>query len=89
MFYKATNQDGTDFGAVARIITETGEISSSEEKVVCTGTNRLLILVKVFVQADSQIEWKKLKRELSEIEKNYEQLLNEHLMIYQPLFFFV
>lgn len=87
LFYKATNQDGTDFGAVARIITESGEISSSEEKVVCTGTNRLLILVKVFVQADSQIEWKKLKRELSEIEKNYEQLLNEHLMIYQPLFF--
>ncbi|QGH32985.1 glycoside hydrolase family 95 protein [Gracilibacillus salitolerans] len=87
LFYKATNEDHTDFGAVARVIAEDGEVHADQGKVRCTNANSLLVLVKVFVKASSSIQWPILKVELSEINANYQQLLDEHLKIYQPLYF--
>ncbi|MGP4040034.1 glycosyl hydrolase family 95 catalytic domain-containing protein [Gracilibacillus sp. D59] len=87
LFYKATNEDNTDFGAVARVIAEEGEIRSDHGKLRCTNANNLLILVKVFVKANSSTQWTTIKEELSKINTSYQQLLEEHLQIYQPLYF--
>ncbi|SFL94066.1 alpha-L-fucosidase 2 [Gracilibacillus orientalis] len=87
LFYKATNEDNKDFGAVARVIADGGEISSDQGELRCTNADSLLILVKVFTNANRSTQWTTLKEELSKVNASYEQLLGEHLRIYQPLFF--
>lgn len=87
LFYKATNEDHKDFGAVARVITEEGDLISEQGKLRCANANSLLILIKVFVKASSTLQWPILKEALSEKDGNYEKLLHAHLRIYQPLYF--
>ncbi|MFC4402156.1 glycosyl hydrolase family 95 catalytic domain-containing protein [Gracilibacillus xinjiangensis] len=86
-YYKATNEDGADFGAVARIIAEGGEQEAEQGNIRCFNSTSLTVLVKVFVDGDSEQQWSQLRDELDDMDGNYEKLLNSHLEIYQPLYF--
>ncbi|MFD2654792.1 glycosyl hydrolase family 95 catalytic domain-containing protein [Gracilibacillus thailandensis] len=87
LFYKATNEDDTDFGAVARVIAEDGEVITDQQKLCCVNVSSLLILVKVFVQSSSSLQWPVLKEELANVTATYQQLLDNHVQVYQPLYF--
>ena len=63
IFYAATNDDDTDFGAVARITEE---------------ADRALVVLKVFVKGERSSDWKTLEAQLSEIEMDYAALLAPH-----------
>ncbi|SER35540.1 alpha-L-fucosidase 2 [Gracilibacillus ureilyticus] len=88
MYYKATNEDGEDFGAVAKIIAEDGFLNETDDGMLqCVDTSRLTVLVKVFIHGDNEQQWSLLKRELCNLNENYEDLLSAHLQFYQPLYF--
>jgi alpha-L-fucosidase 2 len=71
IFYAAQNDDGKDFGAVARV-----------EKIDDTAK----MIVKPFVGEDRQTAWARLKTELAEIEMNYDALLAPHAAEHRELF---
>lgn len=69
--YAATNDDGTDFGAVARVV---------------KGDNSAVIAVKLFVKEDRQSAWDRLKAELASTTMDYDVLLAPHAAEHGELF---
>jgi alpha-L-fucosidase 2 len=71
IFYAAQNDDGTDFGAVARVV-------KSE--------NRALVVLKMFVKGEREKDWAKLKPELDALDADYASLLAPHAALHGALF---
>ncbi|MGE4489437.1 MAG: glycoside hydrolase N-terminal domain-containing protein, partial [Kiritimatiellales bacterium] len=69
--YAARNDDGLDFGAVARRI-DVGNCAT--------------VIVKLFVKEDRQTAWTRLQNELLPIEMNYDALLAQHAAEHSELF---
>lgn len=84
--YAAKNDDGTDFGAVLRLITEEGQAAADEKGLRFVQAKKVLVLVKVFVKGERRKEWERLKRELSGMEPSYERLLASHAAVHGRLF---
>lgn len=89
-WYAAGNDDGTDFGAVLRVIPQggRGRVDTAEGFVHFAETERVLVLVKVFVQGERRSEIAKLKSELAGLaeELTYEGLLARHTALHTPLY---
>lgn len=85
--YSARNEDGLDYGAVLRVISEAGEVIPENNGLRISQTSEVLILIKVFANSEREREWARLKRDLLAENRNYDQLLAEHKTHYQPLFF--
>ncbi|OXM83643.1 glycosyl hydrolase family 95 catalytic domain-containing protein [Paenibacillus rigui] len=64
-WYAAANDDGTDFGAVLRVVTEGGQTTAADGGIRFKGAGRVLVLVKVFVQGQRTADWARLKQELA------------------------
>lgn len=71
IFYAARNDDGIDFGAVARVVKT---------------DVRALVVVKLFVKENRQSAWSRLKNELSGTEMSYDVLLAPHAAEHGKLF---
>ncbi len=71
IFYAAQNDDGTDFGAVARVFKDEG---------------RALVVVKMFVKGERSKDWKILNQELGTLSGSYEELLAPHAALHGELF---
>jgi alpha-L-fucosidase 2 len=89
-WYAAGNDDGTDFGAVLRVIPQGGggRLDTEEGFVHFGGMERVLVLVKVFVQGERHSEIARLKSELAGLpeELTYEELLASHTALHTPLY---
>ena len=86
LFYAGTNDDGTDFGAVAKIITE-GKMACQEDGVRICGGHRALVLIRVFVRsADREESFAQQKAELDQYRDAYGELLEEHRQLHEPLY---
>ncbi|WP_372798487.1 glycoside hydrolase N-terminal domain-containing protein, partial [Pontiella sp.] len=71
IFYAAKNDDGLDFGAVAR--------------VVKTGISALVVL-KMFVKGERSADWAELKKEIEALELDYAALLAPHAEAHGEIF---
>ncbi len=71
IFYAAKNDDGLDFGAVAR--------------VVKTGKSALVVL-KMFVKGERSADWAELKSEIEALEMDYAALLAPHAEAHGEIF---
>lgn len=86
LFYAATHQDGTDFGAVARIITSDGQLCHDQQQLIVKNAKQATILVKVFINGQRQTDWAALKAKLAAESKDYHSLLADHCQIHTALF---
>ena len=85
IFYAATNDDGLDFGAVARVITS-GALTPKDGAVSIDGSNDALILVKLFVKEPRATAWSRLKAELNGSCSDYNCLFARHAAEHRELF---
>ncbi|MDF7808063.1 glycoside hydrolase N-terminal domain-containing protein [Pontiellaceae bacterium B12219] len=69
--YAARNDDGTDFGAVARVYRD---------------TNRALVVLKMFVKGERKKDWPRLQTEIDLLDSNYAALLAPHAELHGELF---
>lgn len=86
VYYAGKNDDGTDFGAVMRVIPTGGQLTQTENAVRFTDCEKVLVLVKVFVTSGRNESWAKLKQELSMMNESYDRMLASHQTIHQRLF---
>lgn len=85
-FYGVQNDDDSDFGAVLRVIPTGGHIVNTANDIQFNNAEKVLILIKVFIKSERTKEWKRLKKELEDIDLDYDQLLDRHVNIHKPLF---
>lgn len=86
VYYAASGDDGTDFGAVLRVIADESEITCSEGRLILTGGSRALLLMHVFVKGVRERDWAQAAAKLSGVDLDYEQLLERHAELHRPLF---
>lgn len=92
--YAATNDDGTDFGAVARVLpllssapSSTGaQLASKQVRLEVRRARRILVVVGVFVRSERTRAWADLTRELNDVVMDYRALLAPHVVEHRELF---
>ncbi len=83
--FSARNDDGTDFGCVAKVICSGGTITKTADKFAIKNADRVLILAKTFVGARKEMIVPDLEEELALIKMPYEKLLKEHTAIHSKI----
>lgn len=86
IYYAAQNNDGTDFGAVARVVSRNGQMEAGAEGLHVRDSDSVVVIVKLFVQGNRHTEWKRLKREISSLKPCYGSLLASHVTEHGRLF---
>lgn len=78
LYYAATNDDGTDFGGVVRVITD-GGMSIEEERVLCIhNASDLTLLADFFIKEQRKEAFERLTHKLKSLNKTYEALMEAH-----------
>lgn len=86
LYYALENDNGTDFGAVAKVIAIGGTLANEDEKILVKDADSILVITKIFVLGSRQREWERLKHEISAIQHEYEILLDSHIQLHAPLY---
>ncbi|MCM3785743.1 glycoside hydrolase family 95 protein [Neobacillus mesonae] len=84
--FAARHEDGTDYGAVMHIQTDTGLVIPEGDRLRVRNAEEVLVLVKVFTGEARNAAWPRLKKELQEVEATYAELLEEHVKLHSALF---
>lgn len=84
--YAARNDDGTDFGAVARVSTDGGTLTGTEGGLQVEGGSSALIVIKVFVKGTRTSAWTELQDQLRALHDSYAALLTPHEALHRELF---
>jgi alpha-L-fucosidase 2 len=83
--YAARNDDGMDFGAVVRVVTDGTVIAKDDTLFVREGT-QAMVLIRMFVGQDRQVAWPAIKRQLGRIHGSYDELLLRHAAVHGEMF---
>lgn len=86
MCFSARSDSGAEFGAVGFINHYGGEQIVENGGITIRGAERILVLIKPFVESQREKEWKAAKESLKAIKSTYEKLLKEHTPIHNKLF---
>ncbi len=87
MCFAARNDDnGTDFGAVAKLHILGGSVRAEEDYVDVLHAQSVLILVKVFASGSREREWSNLKLQLDSCKDGYEKLFKAHAALHSKLY---
>lgn len=94
MWYAARNDDGTDFGAVARIVpleavdksSSAPEITAADGHIQVKGAGRILVLLGVFARGRRARDWPAVGEKLQQVVPDYQALLAPHLLEHRELF---
>lgn len=81
--YSARNDDGTDFGAVAKVLAS--ECKVTEKDIEACDDNEVLVLVKLFIKGQRNEAFNRLKKELDQVTLSYDELLGRHAAEHQSL----
>lgn len=80
--FAARNDDGTDFGCVAKVLCVGGVLTKTIDKFAVKGADKVLVLAKVFVLSQKEKAIAELEEELSLIKLPYDKMLKEHTAIH-------
>ncbi len=83
--YTAQNEDGTDFGAVARVLQTGGILTHTQEGITVTDATEVVVYVKLFVKAQRLQAIATAKKELAAIYLPYAEYLARHVALHEPL----
>lgn len=86
MYFSARSDNATEFGAVAFVNYYGGSMKADESGLHIAGADKVLVLIKPFIESQREKEWKTLKSKLSAIKLTYDKLLKEHTPLHNKLF---
>ena len=86
MYFSARSDNATEFGCVAFINHYGGSQVVSPTGITIKGADKVLVLLKPFVETQREKAWKELNLELKSIKSTYEKLLKEHTPLHNKLF---
>ncbi|GIP31464.1 glycoside hydrolase N-terminal domain-containing protein [Paenibacillus sp. J2TS4] len=79
-------KDGSEFGAVARIVSVGGSREVKEDKLVIAEADEVIILTRLFAQGESASQTQRLKEELLQLPADYNALFVGHQAEHRKLF---
>ncbi len=85
MCFSARSDSGAEFGAVGFINHYGGEQIVENGGITIRGAEKILVIMKPFVESQREKEWKAAKDSLKSIKATYEKLLKEHTPLHSKL----
>ncbi len=76
--FTARNDDGTDFGCVAKVLSPSGNMQRYDDKIEMKCADKVIVLAKTFVKKNKDEEVQKIMDELSLIKTPYEKMIKEN-----------
>ncbi|MCH5162901.1 MAG: glycoside hydrolase N-terminal domain-containing protein [Clostridiales bacterium] len=87
LYYSARSSSGADFGAVALVNYYGGREVIVGDAIKVSGAEKVIVLIKPFIETQREKAWKDGRTALSELSKlTYDKLLKEHHALHQKLF---
>ncbi|MDE7464760.1 MAG: glycoside hydrolase family 95 protein [Clostridiales bacterium] len=86
LYYSSRSSSGADFGAVAKVNFFAGKQEIVGDSIKITGAEKILVIIKPFIESPREKAWKECKTAISEIKLPYDKLLKEHQTLHQKLF---
>ncbi|MBP5593691.1 MAG: glycoside hydrolase N-terminal domain-containing protein [Clostridia bacterium] len=87
MYFSGRSDSGREFGCVAKITFMGGsQIVDNLNGIRIKGAEKILVLIKTFVESQKEKEWKAAKQELTSVKLTYDKLIKEHTAIHSKLF---
>lgn len=83
--FAAKDDDGTDFGMVAKFTVTGGIVKEENQTIYVTNANSVLVLIKVFAKGSAEREWQRAKGVLTTIKDGYDKLLKPHAVKHQKI----
>lgn len=84
--FAARNDNGSDYGAVAKLHVLGGSVRPNDGHVDVLRAQSVLLIVKTFTNGSREREWANLKTQLTAIKDGYEKLLKSHVAIHSKLY---
>ena len=85
--FSARNDDnGTDYGAVAKLTVLGGSVRADDDGVEITNAQSVLIVIKTFTGGSREREFTSLKQQLTAIKDPYDKLLKAHVALHSKLY---
>ena len=84
--FAARNDNGLDYGAVAKVSTAGGMQSVTAKSLKIKGASNIYIIIKLFSDSQKDREWKKLKDELTATKDGYDKLKKAHFPLHSKLY---
>lgn len=85
MYFSAASDNGTEFGAVAKIAFYNGSQEVTPNSIKIKGATSVLVIIKLFIESQREKEWKRLRTEIAAIKDNYDKMLKSHTAIHSRL----
>lgn len=86
MYFSGRSDNSTEFGTVAFINHYGGSQTVDQNGITIKGADKILVLLKPFVETQREKAWKEAKTSLSAIKSTYDKLLKEHTPLHNKLF---
>jgi alpha-L-fucosidase 2 len=83
---RAMYKDGNEFGGLARVVAKGGTVEAIGRSVHVRGATGILMMVKLFINEDSNSALETLRADLENISCEYQTLLSRHTSLHKPLF---
>lgn len=83
LYFSARNDDGSEFGVVAKVTYYGGTIVPKDDKLNVRGANSVLIVAKPFANSYKEKEFNAIKTQLASNKATYDKLLKAHQAIHQ------
>lgn len=84
--FTATQKNGEQFGGMARVIVSGGKAQNRDGKIYIKDTDRVLVLVRLFVRQDAVTAQKELKAALDGLPTDYNRCFASHAELHEALF---
>lgn len=81
VIYTCRNEDGTDFGCVAKVMCFGGALTKDADTFYFKNADRIFIIAKTFVLGQKEKEIEKIKEEFSLFKNPYDKLLKENAVV--------
>jgi alpha-L-fucosidase 2 len=85
MYFSARKDNGTEFGAVARVSFYGGSMEVKQNCISVKATNNILIIIKLFTESQREKEWREIKTLLAQNKLGYDKMLKEHTALHSKL----
>ena len=85
-FAARSDDNGTDYGAVARLTVLGGTVRADDDGVEISGAQSVFVLIKTFEGGLRDREFDALKKQLAGIKDTYDKLLKSHATLHQKLY---
>jgi len=84
--FKAKYGNGDEFGGLAKVVVDGGELQPIEGHIQVKGADKVLLICKLYIYEAADVALERLEREIEKLPTDYNELFEKHVCIHKELY---